>query len=360
MSWQAVKEVLAFGTPQGPLAFENVFKSTGKKGARGLGYGPKKAVLMVLAERHRWPKCPKSAEVRVTYAALAEAAACSIDTVKRACDWLDKTGLAVHEFAHDERGRRASNRFFINFDGLEREEFSVQVLGKIVPKRRKPPKGQIAFKAQDRLKGNLLRPKGQNAGDQSLKPISADERETEALSLREPERAQQPSNQRRQPDQHPLKTRLDDGWVPNEQEVAWVHMHYRPAKEGASLDDVIKRSSKRFLQFKGETARTPEGWQSEWEHWWEEERLTCRRTQVAPAPRGIRREILMRALTMYLRGIPFDQNLCHPPANPAEATAWLADLERSEEEFVTEFRSSSPPPSPPASTTEPRVATPCA
>ena len=154
------------------------------------------------------------------------------------------------------------------------------------------------------------------------------------------------------------KTPLPDD-VPNDQMVAWVHLHFQPVKKGASLADIITRSSRRFRERMGETARTQQGWQNAWEDWWEEERLTCRRTQVAPAPWGIRREILMRALTMYLRGIPFDPNLCHPPANPAEAIAWLADLERSEAEFVTEFRSS-PPPSPPASTTELRATMPCA
>jgi hypothetical protein len=184
VSWQAINEVKAFGTPQGPERFKDVFKPTGRKGARGRGYSAKKSILLALADKHLWPKVSKDAPVQITYADLAEVLACSVDTIKRNADWLDKAGLAIHEYAHDERGRRASNRFFINFDGVDRDEFAATVLGKVVPKRRLSPTGQNALK-EGRLKGNMHAPRGQYAGDQYLKTVRDGKREGRPLSERD-------------------------------------------------------------------------------------------------------------------------------------------------------------------------------
>lgn len=357
MSWHAVKEVLAFGTPQGPRAFENVFKPTGKKGARGLGYGPKKAVLMVLAERHRWPKRPKAAEVQVTYADLAEAAACSVDTVKRACDWLDKAGLVVHEFAHDQRGRRASNRFFINFDGVEREEFSAQVLGQVVPKRRKPPKGQNALKVQGRLEGNLLRPKGLNAGDQYLQPISTDEREAQTLSLEE-----RGSPQKKTIAAENLKACLPDSWSLPADWLAWTQCHFI----GSAAD--IAQSAIAFHEHHQDlaTALTPKKWETAWRRWCRMEKrwfaARCVKLAMPPleaerAPAGIAPKIELTALQQWCKGIGRWHDKIGPePRSEAEALERIAALEVT---ISKTFRSSRPTPAP-LPTTEPKADASCA
>jgi hypothetical protein len=319
MSWRAINEVKAFGTPQGPERFKDVFKPTGRKGARGRGYSAKKALLLALADKHLWPNVSKDAPVQITYADLAEVLACSVDTIKRNADWLDKAGLAIHEYAHDERGRRASNRFFINFDGVDRDDFAAAVLGKVVP-RRLSPTGQNALK-EGHLKGNMHAPKGQYAGDQYLKTVRDGKREGGLL---------------------PLNAIFQDGAPPSDW-FQWCAANF----VATSAD--IARSADRFYEHFASKVLTPEGWFAKWRKWCKGERhFVSRRTWTADEAGTVvrpaaperdpqqRLRIEMKQLELWIGGVSWDDRLGPAPKSPTDAQARIAELEaRISEDFRT-------------------------
>ena len=346
MSWQALLRIKKIGTEEGPALFKDVFERGAEEGnkeqgvgrrKRGPGYAGKKAVLLVLAEAH-WPTKP----LRIDYETIARTASCSIATVRRACEWLDRMGIVIHEPHYDKRGRRACNEFHINFDGVPRDAFAAQVLRPPGNKKRRATTSQNDLKAKGSLEVNLVVPTSQFGGEQYLSTVSSTERVGGKLSLKD----------------HHQEVTLPPGWELPEEDRRWTL-----AKVAGATDELITASAAVFWERGHDKLQTPQERSRAWRIWARKEREFKANARQVPRPpppaQGIRRETLVRALTMYLRGMKFDRDLCDPPADRTEAIAWLASLKRTEEEFVTEFRSS-PPPSQPTSTTEPRAAASCA
>jgi len=186
MSWQALVWVKKIGTAEGPVLFRDVFERGGEEDTegqavrrrkRGRGYGGKKAVLLVLAEAH-WPNRP----LRIGYDAIAKTASCSIATVRRACEWLDGKGIVIHEPHYDKRGRRACNEFHINFGGIARDAFAAQVLRR---PGSKATTSQNGLKLNESLEVNLVLPRSQFGGEQSLSTDASTERGGQKLSLKD-------------------------------------------------------------------------------------------------------------------------------------------------------------------------------
>jgi hypothetical protein len=216
-----------------------------------------KVVLLVVANAARDKPINqgrgRAYQFHLSHATIAKRAECSTDVSQDALDELERRGMLIRKRRY-EGGRRTSNAIFLNLDGELLEDFAARVGmndgWKPKPRREQRKSGKeaqvvvrplanrlTAGKVEPPLTGGERLPKRLSAGDHCIEPgDSTGERGKLPLST--------------------SKSALPESWRPSDQMVAWVHLHYRSVKQSASLDDIIARSAKVFLNRKGGTART--------------------------------------------------------------------------------------------------------